>query len=188
MTTVGIARYDDSVLEALDDLDEHLELDSVHETEIAQFIEDSPEVAESPGLLIAAGAVLLHEMKQVEFGGFRAYGMGDTIVVEESGEDGWRHAASVPHDVAVLVAQARAEERSQALMMEHDFSEEDGLEKVESQIGEGMFHPQCRSITQSTEHTDAISEALRQETSVGFRQQREKKAEELRKKLEEMEK
>lgn len=116
----GIAGLEDDVLEALDELDDHLVMEAVHEEEIGHYLEDNPDVTDKPGLLLAAGAVPLHEMTQVRYESFRAYSMGDTVVVEEKAESGWQSAATVPHDVAVLVAQARAKNRAGALMLEHD--------------------------------------------------------------------
>jgi len=130
----GIAGLDDDVLEALDELDDHLAMEAVHEEEIGHYLEDNPDVTDKPGLLLAAGAVPFHEMTQVQYESFRAYSIGDTVVVEEKAESGWQSAATVPHDVAVLVAQARAKNRAGTLMLEHDGLREAASRELEAEL------------------------------------------------------
>lgn len=132
--TYGGSGYSSKTVEALHELEDHLVIEDTHEETIAPFLEDNPDIAEHPGLLVAAGAVPLHEMKQVQYQEFRVYKLGDTVVVEERGEEGWEPSVSVPYDVAHVVAQARAENRSRALRMDHD----DLREEVEDEIEEMM--------------------------------------------------
>jgi hypothetical protein len=132
--SAALSGFEDEVLRALDELDEHLVMEHVHEEEIGSYLEDNEDVAEKPGLLVAAGAVPLHEMSQVEFGNFRAYAMGDTIVVEEEAESGWQRATTVPYDVAVLVAQARAQHRAGSLQLEHDALREAASQEAQAKL------------------------------------------------------
>lgn len=126
--------FDSDVSETVKDLKDHLCMDSIHKREIAEFISENEEVIGKGGILLAAGSVPLMQMGQIEYQEFRAYKIGEAVVVEEKEGDSWQKVINVPYRVCILIAHARSQRRSTTLRKEHPELRKELQEDIESTL------------------------------------------------------